>query len=140
MSKGVLVLTIREDYDIGRIRSEPGIGRKKRNVNNRRSWRSLGIDTTWTFPKKKPKSVLGSTFSLSMDFVMDGGCAHRLFGRLVGRVGGSVGRLGGGVWDTTCLNAALMVARLSVLGTLTSCLRERTECGRSSFLPIYPLF
>lgn len=34
-----------------------------------------------------------------------------------------------------CINGGALVC-----ATLTSCLRERTECGRSSFLPIYPLF
>ena len=50
------------------------------------------------------------------------------------------------VWYTTRLNAALLEARVQSSGLVlrysgsTSCLRERTECGRSSFQPIYPLF
>ena len=58
-------------------------------------------------------------------------------------VGQSVGGLVGwvvcvcGEYDMSkcCINGGALVC-----ATLTSCLRERIECGRSSFLPIYPLF
>ena len=67
---------------------------------------------------------------------MDEGCAHRLFDRPVGRsVARSVGWCVEYDMSKCCINGGALIC-----ATLTSCLRERTECGRSSFLPIYPLF
>ncbi len=77
-----------------------------------------------TFSKEKPKRAREH---VSLSMVMVWGCAQRLSGRSVGG-------------DTTCLNAAFLVARLTfsisqslgLSSTLLLLATRKEECGRSS--------